>query len=400
MNKSFLFLSNVYLAVMISSLVGSSSIFAQEESLFTANAYAVPFKVSPSQRALLGEREYYEKITKAQEQAAQGGFPYNEPTVLSWDERGFAHVGLTGSIWYPKMPAADQKFIGDWSSTRNYLLSHGFEIPKLGMSSCPWNNNQGFQHDFDNLTKSTEEINNPDEIIRKNDLLNFISFLKKEDVRKVLYELDADRLERALDPNSEYSMLKNLPPGKVEIINSNFYYVASVHDQCGNPLGIYALVDYCNFKGEGTAPTEHYNAQAWGLGRVLFEMESLRADAATINYYINQCNLREQRADIDASNLNPLELFVITAAKVLDNRIENNKIERNRIHGTPAYTNFIARYGDESALLTEEEISARKKAFENIFGLPYNDNSQYQKSLWYPHLINYLKWSSSQNISH
>jgi hypothetical protein len=119
-----------------------------------------------------------------------------------------------------------------------------------------------------------------------------------------------------------------------------------------------------------------------------------------INYYINQCNLREQRADIDASNLNPLELFVLTAAKVLDNRIENNKIERNRIHGTPAYTNFIARYGDESALLTEEEISARKKAFENIFGLPYNDNSQYQKSLWYPHLINYLKWSSSQNISH
>jgi hypothetical protein len=54
-------------------------------------------------------------------------------------------------------------------------------------------------------------------------------------------------------------MLRDLPPGKAEIIQANFDRVAAIEDSSGNPLGIYALVDYCNFKGEGTAPAEHYS---------------------------------------------------------------------------------------------------------------------------------------------
>jgi hypothetical protein len=38
-------------------------------------------------------------------------------------------------------------------------------------------------------------------------------------------------------------------------------------------LGMYSLVDYVNFKGEGIALTERYNNQGWGLLQVLLNMQ-------------------------------------------------------------------------------------------------------------------------------
>ena len=39
--------------------------------------------------------------------------------------------------------------------------------------------------------------------------------------------------------------------------------------------GMYALIDYVNFKGEGTNPAEHYRGIGWGLRQVLEEMRSV-----------------------------------------------------------------------------------------------------------------------------
>ena len=38
------------------------------------------------------------------------------------------------------------------------------------------------------------------------------------------------------------------------------------------PHGLYALIDYVNFKGEGTAASERYRGQGWGLLQVLEHM--------------------------------------------------------------------------------------------------------------------------------
>ena len=38
------------------------------------------------------------------------------------------------------------------------------------------------------------------------------------------------------------------------------------------PQAVYALVDYVNFKGEGTLPAERYQGQGWGLLQVLEAM--------------------------------------------------------------------------------------------------------------------------------
>lgn len=40
------------------------------------------------------------------------------------------------------------------------------------------------------------------------------------------------------------------------------------------PAGVYALIDYVNFKGEGIAEKERYQGEGWGLLQVLLEMKS------------------------------------------------------------------------------------------------------------------------------
>ncbi len=61
-------------------------------------------------------------------------------------------------------------------------------------------------------------------------------------------------------------MLEAAPIGEREKIRENFYRVAA------EPDGLYALVDYVNFKGEGTLPSERYRGEGWGLLQVLEEM--------------------------------------------------------------------------------------------------------------------------------
>ncbi len=59
-----------------------------------------------------------------------------------------------------------------------------------------------------------------------------------------------------------------------EEMAARYYAVASV------PNGMYALIDYVNFKGEGTNPAEHYRGGlAGGLRQVLEEMRPFLPDS-------------------------------------------------------------------------------------------------------------------------
>ena len=51
-----------------------------------------------------------------------------------------------------------------------------------------------------------------------------------------------------------------------ENLKYQFYRVAN------SPNGLYALIDYVNFKGEGLSTSGTYNHQGWGLRQVLENM--------------------------------------------------------------------------------------------------------------------------------
>ena len=81
---------------------------------------------------------------------------------------------------------------------------------------------------------------------------------------------------------------------------------AAVDNVATTSNGVYALIDYVNFKGEGTDPHERYHGQGWVLLWVLMEMRDVPA---------GQAAARE---------------FARAAKRVLDRRIDNSPPQTRR----------------------------------------------------------------------
>ena len=78
-----------------------------------------------------------------------------------------------------------------------------------------------------------------------------------------------ERLENSLEKMLEVANDK-------ENVRKQFYRVAK------SPNGLYPLIDYVNFKGEGTSNTETYNGEGWGLLQVLENMKGTGSGKAAL----------------------------------------------------------------------------------------------------------------------
>lgn len=87
-----------------------------------------------------------------------------------------------------------------------------------------------------------------------------------------------------------------------------------------HPVGLYALIDYINFKGEGINANERYQGQGWGLLQVLEGM------------------------NVQASNNDLLASFRDSATHVLTNRVKNAPKERGEERWLPGWINRIKTY--------------------------------------------------------
>ncbi len=83
------------------------------------------------------------------------------------------------------------------------------------------------------------------------------------------------------------------------------------------PGGLFALVDYLNFKHEGTALKEEYNGVRWGLKQVLLGMGNTNS---------------------------PLEDLVVSAKSRLQQRVDASPEERNEARWIPGWFNRLDRY--------------------------------------------------------
>lgn len=87
-----------------------------------------------------------------------------------------------------------------------------------------------------------------------------------------------------------------------------------INELTQNTQGIYAVVDYVNFKGEGLNPNERYNHQGWGLMQVL------------------EAAIAVETAKGRADKISSIERFSLAATQILELRAKNapNPIERTR----------------------------------------------------------------------
>jgi hypothetical protein len=155
----------------------------------------------------------------------------------------FGSFGIGHFIWYP----ADKPgpFTETFPPLLDALAASGEALPDWlqGKPPCPWPDRDSFYKDF----------NGP----RLSELRALLA--RTVDVQALHI---ARRLESALP-----LILAAAEPSERPALEKRFDAVAAA------PNGVYALVDYVNFKGEGVNPTERYAGQGWGLLQALELMD-------------------------------------------------------------------------------------------------------------------------------
>jgi len=160
----------------------------------------------------------------------------------------FPSMGIGHFIWYPK------GFNGRWTESFplfiRYAQQHGSrDIPAWVVNAphCPWSSRAEFLKDF-NGPRLTE----------------LRTYLAKNIALQTDYIVATS--QAALP-----KIMAAAPATQRAKIQSNYRKVSTTTN------GTYALIDYVNFKGDGTNPTERYNGQGWGLMWVLMEMKPVPA---------------------------------------------------------------------------------------------------------------------------
>ncbi len=164
--------------------------------------------------------------------------------LTSWNAgEDFPSLGIGHFIWYPK--GVPQTFEESFPGMIAYLQKRGANPPDWVLRSphCPWSTRSAFLAD------------------KKGPRLTALrTFLSK--TVGLQAEFAAHRARQALP-----KLLAAAPRSEREALQRKYDAVSTT------PQGVYALVDYVNFKGEGVNPKERYKGQGWGLLQVLQEMK-------------------------------------------------------------------------------------------------------------------------------
>ena len=202
----------------------------------------------------------------------------------------FPSLGIGHFIWYPA--GFNGRFEESWPRFIDYAVRRGANPPAVARERhSPWTSRAAFQRDFDGPRLSALR-----EWLAANVALqtDFIILRSRGALPKML----------AAAPGSERAK-----------IEANYHKVAA------SPQGMYALIDYVNFKGEGTNPAERYQGQGWGLLQVLGGMRETPAGPAAA---------RE---------------FGESAKRVLSRRIANSPAERGERRWEAGWHNRCDTYG-------------------------------------------------------
>ena len=206
--------------------------------------------------------------------------------LTSWNAgEGFASLGIAHFIWYP----AGQRgpFEESFPGLARFLKANGQPVKDWMLGPCPWKSRTDFLGD----------ANGP----RLKDLRVLLVATVSLQARYA-----AERLESALP-----KMLAAAPAGERAKVEANFQRVAA------EPLGYYALMDYVNFKGEGTNASERYHGIGWGLLQVLTNMNPSRP---------------------------ALQAFARSADETLTLRVKNSPPERNEAKWLPGWRSRLKTY--------------------------------------------------------
>ncbi len=176
--------------------------------------------------------------------------------LTSWNKgEDFPSLGIGHFIWYPS--GAKRTFEESFPGMIDYLRRRGARPPAWlnDVTACPWPTRARFLAEKDGP--------------RLRELRRFLS-----ETVGLQAEFAASRARQALP-----KVLAAAPRGQRAALQQKYDAVATT------PQGVYALVDYVNFKGEGINPGERYQGHGWGLLQVLQEMRATGSGPAAASEF-------------------------------------------------------------------------------------------------------------------
>ncbi len=207
----------------------------------------------------------------------------------------FPSMGIGHFIWYPTDTTGPYQ--ESFPDMIRFLKANGAEqqIPAWlnPDAGCPWPTRDAFQKDFNGQRLSS-----------------------LRDLLKSTVSLQA-RFAAQRFRNSLPKLLDHVAAPQRTDIEQKFNLIAS------HPQGLYALMDYVNFKGEGTNPKERYGDIGWGMLQVLQEMKPATSSEQAVNH------------------------FADAAIRVLNRRIEHSPPHRNEGRWRAGWTNRCNTYRPE-----------------------------------------------------
>lgn len=229
--------------------------------------------------------------------------------LTSWNPgEDFPSLGIGHFIWYQQNQS--EIFEESFPDLLRYLEAQGISIPNWIVDSdyaSPWQNREEFLDDFSGTELS--------------ELRTLLADTFSEQTAFIIRRFEA-ALDRMLAIAPELAP-ELAPEVETDTVEEKFYRVANAYP----PYGMYALIDYVNFKGEGVSINERYSGTGWGLLQVL----SLMPD----------------------SDEDILENFVKTAKRVLQNRVSNAPPQRNEDRWLQGWFNRLDTYLPDTQDLPE-----------------------------------------------
>ncbi len=177
--------------------------------------------------------------------------------LTSWNSgEDFPSLGIGHFIWY--VPGRPGPFEESFPALIRYCQKDGVAVPRwvAEAKGSPWTSRNAFLAEKNSA--------------RMKELRTFLANTVPTQTGFIVL-----RLEEAL-PKMKAATPDN---GEKRRLEENFYRVATTR------TGVYALIDYVNFKGEGVKPEERYQGQGWGLRDVLLEMKHTTGGQASANEF-------------------------------------------------------------------------------------------------------------------
>lgn len=154
----------------------------------------------------------------------------------------FPSLGIGHFIWYPTVEKGP--YLEQFPMLLNYIIANEVKVPHwlIEEKTAPWKSREDFYKKFDQS-----------KLLQLRELMEATVSIQARFIIK--------RLEQGIP-----AILKASNKRQRIKINKTLKALTAT------PEGIFVLLDYINFKGEGTSKKEQYQGYGWGLKQVLLAM--------------------------------------------------------------------------------------------------------------------------------